>query len=129
LRAVADLQHAGFRITHVLWHQGETDALRNTTSEYYVAKFSALLSALRDAGVEAPVYVAVASYCNGTWSDEVRNAQRSLVGPVRGVLAGPDTDRFRSADMRYDDCHFSAAGLEAVARAWFAELRPVERRP
>ena len=123
LLALTRLKRAGINIDMLCWHQGEADANRvMTTAEEYTGRFRRLLAQIRRVGVEAPVYVAVASHCaNGPHPfrnhEQVRLAQRLLVSPNDGLLPGPDTDQF-TGDFREDGCHFSEKGLDAVAQAW-----------
>jgi hypothetical protein len=118
------LDAAGLRVTHVLWHQGERDAELGTSSEDYARQFGELVGALRELGIDAPVYAAVASACGGPRSEAVRTAQRSLPLRFEGVRAGPDTDALDTLRDRYDACHFSDAGLDAHANAWLDAVWP-----
>ncbi len=120
--ALTRLKRAGIRPDMLCWHHGEADANRVMTSaQEYQARFRRLLTEIRRVGVEAPVYVALASHCaNGPHPyqnhEQIRRAQRQLVSPP-DVLPGPDTDQF-IGDFRHDGCHFSEKGLDAVAQAW-----------
>lgn len=116
-RAEAALRSAGLHATHVLWHQGENDARRMAKDEY-VQQFGSVLQGLRDAGIDAPVFVAVATICGNRGSDAIRAAQREIPRRFANVLAGPDTDRIDRLRWRRDGCHFSAEGLDHHAEAW-----------
>lgn len=120
--AVAALRAAGLEPTHLLWHQGERDALTGTPAEAYAASFLAMLDALRARGVAAPIYVSVASHCRGRSSATIASAQAALVSAARGIRAGPDSDAISDAQDRHDGCHFSAHGLDRLAAAWVAAL-------
>ncbi len=120
--AIASLRAAGLEPTHLLWHQGERDALTGTPPDAYAASFMALLDALRSRGVEAPIYVSVASYCRGRSSPTIASAQAGLVSAAKGIRAGPDSDAISEALDRHDGCHFSARGLDRFAAAWVAAL-------
>jgi hypothetical protein len=121
--AIRDVQAHQLAITHVLWHQGESDALLKTSRSAYRAMFLEILASLRQHGVHAPMYIAVATRCQKQRADhEIRQAQQSLVHPGLGIYAGPDTDQLGFGD-RYDGCHFSDEGLEKGAELWFAKLR------
>lgn len=112
-----DLKAAGLPPTHLLWHQGEGD--RWTTAEAYRARFLAMLAAVRREGIAAPVHVAVATRYPGGTTPAVQEAQRGLVDPAAGILAGPDTDalgdEFRN---QRDPDHFNDAGLRRAAELW-----------
>jgi hypothetical protein len=112
----------GLRIMHALWHQGEADAL-HTTREEYVARFRRLLDAMRAAGIDAPVYVAVASICRNRGSDAIRAAQREIAATLENVRPGPNTDALDRFVWRFDLCHFSTEGLDRHAELWLEALR------
>lgn len=117
-----------YRITHVLWHQGETDLYQKTTTEEYTAAFADLASSLRAEGVTAPLFVSVASkgaYFIDSWNEEdpITIAQRQLADAAKGIYAGPDTNVLVPPSDRYDRTHFARAGQEKVAREWARILR------
>ena len=117
---ISALRQAGFEPSYVLWHQGEADALYGTSTEEYIKAFRAFVKSLRDLDVQAPIYVAVASYFTVPEGHEasqaiIRRAQQSLISPQQGILAGPDTDIIRD---RFDGCHLGTAGLREHAQLW-----------
>lgn len=116
--AAQQLKRAGIEPSHVLWHQGENDARDGTAEEDYIEMFAALVNSLREYGVNAPVFPAVASLCNDLGSDAIRSAQRALPARIAGVHRGPDTDSLSDMRERFDYCHFSEAGLIAHAELW-----------
>lgn len=116
------LTSQGLKPTHVLWHQGESDA-RWTTTDEYVDRFTRMLEGLRRLGIDAPMYVAVASACGHPGSDDIRAAQRQLAATLPNVHAGPNTDELDRFRWRRDGCHFSAEGLELHAQAWVEALK------
>jgi hypothetical protein len=118
IEVLADMHAHGLTPTHLLWHQGETDAKQGTDAETYRRHFLSMIDSVRAQGVAAPVYVATASYCHGRSSPAVRAAQVSLVDPDAGIHAGPDTDSLIGPRWRHDDCHFSADGAVRHAALW-----------
>jgi len=113
----------GLRFTHLLWHQGEADAESGTSETDYREKFLAMLAAIRARGVDAPIYVAVASRCGRIrGAAPIRSAQSALRNPASRILAGPDTDQLGPAD-RYNGCHFSTEGLDKAATLWWEAIR------
>ena len=117
-----DIVHRHYRITHVLWHQGEADYLQGTSGADYRRAFKGLLETLRHKGVDAPVFVSVATKCGlaRDWQpgNPVATAQRSLWDSATGVFPGVDTDSLLTETDRYDDCHFAGSGQEKFADAW-----------
>lgn len=124
LQAIHDVEAQGLTITHLLWHQGESDALLKTSKSTYKIMFLDMLLSIRKQGVNAPIYVSVATRCQKQLPDEqIRQAQQELVNPAQGIYGGPDTDKLGFGD-RYDGCHFSTEGLEKFAQLWLEKLNP-----
>ena len=113
-----------YRVTHVLWHQGESDFALRTDPARYKDLFRSFVSSLRDNGVDASVFVSMASRCGPVWtaSNAIRSAQQDLASTVPGLKPGVDTDGLLTAADRYDDCHFSDSGEVKSAAAWAAIL-------
>jgi hypothetical protein len=119
--ALDALDDAGIRVTHLLWHQGESDAGK-LDAEGYKSTFRAMLGTIRARGVNAPVLVSVATLCRDRRPDAaIRQAQQELADPRAGIYPGPDTDLLGYA-YRYDGCHFSTEGLVEFAQAWYESL-------
>jgi hypothetical protein len=118
--ALARLKGLGFCPSHVVWHQGEADALNGTSARNYINAFRDLTSSLRAMTITGPIFVAGASFFaipKGYQAQqrEVRRAQEDLLSDEGLILQGPDTDLIRD---RYDGCHFGAVGLVQHAKAW-----------
>lgn len=126
LRNVREARRARLTFTHLLWHQGESDAVLGTSAEDYRQRFLAMLEAIRALGVDAPAFVAVATRCGQYPPNEtIRAAQTGLADPRRGIFLGPDTDQL-GLEYRYDGCHFSDLGLEMHAEMWLQVIREHE---
>ncbi|NKK36389.1 hypothetical protein GFL72_17335 [Rhizobium leguminosarum bv. viciae] len=124
---VKQLQDSGYRITSVLWVQGEKDLVIGTTAETYQEHFMSMVDTLRQHGVEAPVYISIASKClepsNGGFKEHIPDnaivrAQLALSKNGHGIRAGVNTDVLLDPDDRYDDCHIGGTGAEKVSQAW-----------
>ncbi len=126
LLSVLDEANSRYRITHVLWHQGEADFSDKTPRDDYVKMFISLVDSLRHKNVMAPIFPSVATKCEivPTWIPEnpVALAQRSLIDKERKIFQGVDTDSILDSKDRYDDCHFSGTGQEKFANAWVQVL-------
>jgi hypothetical protein len=128
LDTIDELSEADLPITHLLWHQGETDAQLGTTPEAYIRAFHSMLQSIRERGVEAPVYVSLATRCYEIdRAEALRGAQKALRDPLQGILPGPDTDAL-GPEYRYDGCHFSAKGVVAAAGLWLRALSDQRRK-
>ena len=127
LFALHRLKSAGIKIDMLCWHQGEADANHTDMSAAeYCAHFQSMLRALRDGGVKAPVYVALATLCEGEPHPyqnavEIRRGQKKAISIRDHVLPGPDTDLI-GIEHRRDGCHFSASGQELAAQSWFKAI-------
>jgi hypothetical protein len=103
-----------YRFTHVIFHQGESDAQKKTSKDGYKRSFLSMVQSIRDLGVDAPFYVSVASICAPFYNanNPVTKAQRELVSVPQRILPGPNTDVLNAAEDRFDDCHMSYAGAQ-----------------
>ncbi|MBI2767214.1 MAG: hypothetical protein HYX53_15060 [Chloroflexi bacterium] len=128
LRALAGLP-SGYKVTQVLWQQGESDFLLATPAADYVASFRSLVDVLARNGVDAPLYIAVSTKC-GPWTADnpIAVAQRSLVDN-RHVFLGVDTDALLGAKDRFDDCHLSESGQRKTAAAYAEAIKRSRRLP
>jgi len=124
---VRQLQQRGYRVTHVLWVQGEIDYVKGTNEKDYRDRFGSLVKSLRSHGIGAPVYVAVATKCLGASNagtrlhsadNPVARAQLALPDPAANLIRGVDSAALLGDMDRYDDCHFGSSGEQKVAKAW-----------
>lgn len=127
LLAVLDEVRTHYRITHVLWHQGETDFFNKTSKSNYTAMFSSLVDSLRQHGVEAPIFPSVATRCvkGPAWFPDspTAQAQQALPDKARNIFRGVDTDTLLTLADREDTCHYKKSGQEKFANAWLEVLR------
>jgi hypothetical protein len=125
--ALHRLKKVGIAVDLLCWHQGEANANHTPmTADEYRDCFRAMLRGVREAGVKAPVYVALATLCEDDShpfqnSVQIRLGQKELVSLWDMVMPGPDTDQIGTAH-RWDGCHFSASGQELAAQAWFLAI-------
>jgi len=116
---------AGRGVRAVLWHQGESDASAELSTEQTYENMGAIISQSRaDAGWSVPWYVALASYLPSTSTGNqqaTRLAQKNII--AAGLAsAGPDTDTYIPPAMRHDGVHFNEVGLKTHAVLWFEAL-------
>ena len=122
-RVLRGLAVAGLPVSALLWHQGESDSA--TTTERYVQEFQRLAAGIRQSGVDAPIYIAVATRCLAGPNPAVRRAQQMLPDLLPGLRPGPDTDGMAGPRWR-TGCHFTEEGLRRHAELWFSALYPME---
>lgn len=127
-KTLQELAAQHIRVTHILWHQGETDNLLNTPAAKYKEQLGAILQTLRKSQ-SADFYVSLASYHPSCITKPlgvdsiIRKAQKEFINENKGVLLGPDTDTLIYAIYRYDSVHFSDFGLDAFAKLWFRSIK------
>jgi hypothetical protein len=128
IRTLKDLA-PGYRVTQVIWQQGESDFLEATPAADYVASFRSLVDVLSENGVDAPLFIAVSTRC-GPWTADnpIAAAQRSVVDDKR-VFLGVDTDSLLAREDRYDDCHFSESGQRKAAAGYADAIKRSRRLP
>ena len=122
--AIGQLKKRGVEITHMFWHQGESDSWGNTSKSEYKTAFMSMLEGIRGMDVNAPIYVAVATLCGGREKDyKIQQAQKELVNTKLNIYPGPDTDQIDNIVDRHDGCHFSRSGLGKHAQLWFNSIK------
>jgi len=123
----------GRAVDGVLYHQGESDNLhrvadasqRHAAQAAYAARLARLADAVHAVGGGTPLYVSRASRCASSPPDpHVRETQHAVAATHPHARPGPDTDDLVGTARSADDCHFSEAGIDEVARRWHAALAP-----
>ena len=117
-----------YRVTHVLWHQGELDLMLGTDADFYRKYFLSFAASLRTQGIEAPIYISRATRCGPGWKvpNPVRTAQQQLLDSNSGLRTGIDTDLLLNA-QDHTTTATSIIGETKTALA-FAELRRLRTR-
>lgn len=123
LSVMADVA-LNYKITAVIWHQGEADFQERVESDVYRKRFHSLVESIRsNTSYDLPVYYAIATKCgehNG-WTEDntVADAQRSLTNAKNHIYLGANTDHLLlKQDRRSDQCHLSRAGQLKAANAF-----------
>lgn len=104
---------------------GEGDYGGGTPRGDFARDLGATINAVREAGIDAPVFVARGSRFCGRMrpSQTITAAQNDVLNSARRIFAGPDLDAVAG---RYDGCHFSGLAARKVASLWvdtlYAEL-------
>ena len=114
-----------YKITQVIWHQGEEDYIKKTSTKNYIKMFNSLLETLRENDVNAPIYLSITTKCGGNsfWdgNNPTAIAQWQLIDN-KNIFLGVNTDILVSDhDRRTDGCHFAETGqlktADSIARA------------
>lgn len=112
-----------YRITSVIWHQGERDYLDRTSASEYHSSFSSLRNILNGNKVDVPIFIAVSTRCGNPFVWDVENpiahAQAALINN-RHIFLGVDSDRLLNNDDRalLNPCHFNKEGQIKVAKSY-----------
>lgn len=122
--AAKQLLKKNIKPTHVFWHQGSADAAINTSKKDYISMFTAMTSSLREYGIDAPIYPAIATICGNIESEAIRNAQKTLPSRIENVYLGPNSDSLTDSIYRHDSCHFSQKGMRVHAQLWVNAIKP-----
>jgi hypothetical protein len=116
------------RIDGILIHHGERHNKRIPDktplgAETYPEPFMDLRKKLGKL-TDAPIYLSQVSYCGDRGIDyDLLKVQNDLIHDLDGVLRGVNSDKLVSVKDRLpDQCHFSAAGLDALADQWVAAI-------
>ncbi|MGB1248273.1 MAG: sialate O-acetylesterase [Chitinophagales bacterium] len=126
VNTIESLQENGHEITHILWHQGESnnhyfrpDITPEENGNIYQNDFLLLANQIRSMGIDAPIFVASATRCGTVLQPDLalQQAQQDLANENQGIFHGPNTDLLGN-EYRYDDCHFSHEGLKIHATMW-----------
>jgi hypothetical protein len=124
IETIFQLNKKKIRITHMMWHQGEADRVMGTKKDDYKRMFMAMLQDIRKHGVDAPIYVAVATLCGSAPEGlEIQQAQRELVNTDIKIYPGAFSDEIQSILDRHDACHFSNAGMQKHAHLWLMAIK------
>lgn len=124
---ILDSQH--IKLTHIFWHQGETDNILNTGTETYKKSLDTILNTIRLYHQDADMYVSIASYFPGSVTKPlgvdsvIRKAQMEFINEHKHVLVGPDTDLLIYAIDRFDSVHFSDFGMQEFAKQWLKAIK------
>ena len=119
---------SSYAVTDLFWHQGETDYGWGISTAQYVESFESMVRSIRRQGVNAPLFVSIASFCReGNYPNSIVEAQFSVAALLEDVYVGVNTDSIISSDLRYDKCHFGKAGQEKAAIASAKIIREIHK--
>ena len=111
-----------YKVTDIIWHQGESDFNNSTSAKVYEKSFHSLKDSLRASGISSPFFIAVATKCGNppTWKKDNPTAlgQRKLEDNKEIFLAVNTDELLEKADRRSDLCHFSESGQLKTANAY-----------
>jgi hypothetical protein len=108
----------------VLWHQGETDNILNTSTADYRERLKAIIAQSRiDAGFDIPWGVAQASFVPPADIDQnIIDAQQQVAAHDPLNFVGALTDDLTGPKWRPDGIHFNEMGLREHAARWHSSV-------
>ena len=116
-----------YKVTNVIWHQGESDFTSKTSFDSYRSSFKSLENSLQKNSVTAPILMVTSTICgydlNWTEKNPVVLAQKSLIDDHL-VFLGLDADatlgikdRRPQSPSQEPNCHLSERGQSVVSNA------------
>jgi hypothetical protein len=125
--ALSRLKAAALTPTHILFQQGEQDAMLTTSAEQYVSQLHEIVKRLHAAGFDAPFYLSRSTKCDVVGPKNtaaVRASQLSAVDDALNIRQGPDTDTIGNDGRNPSDgCHMNEIGTLANAAMWAAFIK------
>jgi hypothetical protein len=117
LNVLADVTKK-YKVTDIIWHQGESDR-KFTHTKVYEHYFRTLVDDIRGLQINAPIFISIASVCGASegWNypNKITEAQ-TLLAKENGVELGINTDELIPISLRLDDmCHFGKQAQEKAA--------------
>ena len=115
---VSSMSRLGLPPDLILWQQGEADALVGTSSNDYSAGLVRLATALKKAGTNASIILALSTICRAPPNASIRaSIEDATASGDHHFRLGPDTDTLSSETHR-NGCHLTAEGLDSAAKMW-----------
>jgi hypothetical protein len=120
-----------YRVTHILFHQGEADFRNYTSAKVYASSFNSLKDSLREVGVDAPFFVSISTKCgrDAHWlpDNPTASGQQMVVADDASVFLGANTDLLLSSgDRAKDECHLSESGQVKTAQSFAMAIQEYE---
>ena len=113
-----------YKITAVIWHQGESDFIEKTTTKNYLERFHSLINSIRiKVRDRLPIFYAVATKCGDnkdcTANNPTAKAQHYLSKDTNNIYLGVDSDNLLLEEDRLNDhCHLSKTGQLKTAHSF-----------
>ncbi len=123
---LASMRRVGLLPRVVLWQQGEADARIGSSRVAYGNGLDKLALILDETTLSVPIVLAQSTVCNSPSNLEIRQAIMEKVSSHSRWRLGPDSDQIVGSAYREGGCHFTALGLDRVARMWSNSLISAE---
>jgi hypothetical protein len=100
-------------VNYFLWVQGESD--KGLDSSKYESQLASLIKKTKMYFPSSKFMLSATTYCGGSDDSAINATQKNISNKLPNVFLLGDTDKYTSSIYRYDDCHFSGLGVEAIA--------------
>jgi hypothetical protein len=109
-----------YKITAIIWQQGESDYLSLTSTASYMNSFSSLAKSLLEKAPKAPIFISISSKCGPNWieNNPIALAQNLLIDNKQ-IFLGVNSDKLLNANDRTpDECHLTESGQVKLSQAY-----------
>ncbi len=124
-KTLDDIHKLNLEISHIVWHQGESDNFKGTDPEIYIQRFSEILKFLRSENIYAPVYMSIATFhplAEKKINSGLQEAQFKIIKNNNNVFEGINSDIYTDQIYRYDNIHFSGKAQYKLALDLFNKI-------
>jgi len=109
-----------YKITAIIWQQGESDYLSLTSTASYMNSFNSLASSLLEKNIKVPIYISISSKCGPNWieNNPISLAQNLLINNKQ-IFLGVNSDKLlNQSDRTPDECHLTGSGQIKLSQAY-----------
>ena len=106
-----------------LWHQGETDAMREMGEATYFETLSKIILRTQKIFPSSKFGVSIATACGSSKSLEIQKAQRKST-LLPNVFKSAESD-YLSNEFRSDNCHFNEKGAKKLADMYYESITQI----
>jgi len=97
---------------YFVWIQGESDKGMNPS--VYGDNLRRIIQNTKEDFPKSKFMLSATTYCSGTGDNQINAEQKNIAKNMPDVYLIGDTDKYTLSKFRYDDCHFSGEGVEAI---------------
>lgn len=110
---LSELKSTYGSVNYFLWVQGEAD--KGIDPSKYEFQLASLIKKTKTYFPGSKFMLSATTYCEGTDDSAINAIQKNISNKFPAVSCLGDTDKYTNSIYRYDDCHFSGLGVEAIA--------------
>ena len=99
-------------VNYFLWIQGEQDKGMNPVD--YGDNLRKIIQNTKEDFPKSKFMLSATTYCSGNGDAKINLEQKNIAKTIPDVYLMGDTDKYAGHKFRYDDCHLSSIGVEAI---------------